>query len=726
MKKITLFISALCLIGSGMFAQNTRTIGPSVTQGATQAELLQMEQQLLQDAERTPSGHIRCFTHEADQLLKAKYPQTQTPEEFEAWLAPKIEEWKKNGMMHGNKVVLTIPVVVHVIHNGDAVGSSENISQLQVNSQIVVLNEDFRKITGSRGDGAGVDVEIEFCLAQTDPNGNAMAEPGIDRVNLGVASYSSMATINANVKPSTSWNPNNYFNMWTVNLGGGLLGYAQFPNNSGLGGLNTNNGNSNTDGVVIGAQYFGSNDAAGVSIGGVYNLGRTATHEVGHAFGLRHIWGDANCGNDFCADTPESTSSNFGCPNQTTCDGNQDQVENYMDYTNDACMDMFTQNQKDRILTVMANSPRRSSLPSSTVCNTAAITAAFSANTTVINAGQTVTFTDASVSPNTLTNWAWNFDVAGVGGVAPATANTQGAHVVTYNNVGTFTVSLQVTDNTAATDTETKTAYILVNPTGSQTCDSTAANWDLATHAATTGAYTWGAGNGYLLGQNTYGDNGWADKISYSTAGMELTDVLFYFGANSGSGNINYKVWGNSGGNPDNGNVMATQSVAISSVSTGGTPTLWTLGTAAALSGDFYIGFDHNTLVNGDTVAIMSAPTGTNTTFSNETGGWADLAAYGVDHGMALIPVICNISTGEKELIGTINEVSVFPNPSVGTINVALTEKANTTISVFNMLGEQIFISTKNTQLFTVDMNNQPNGVYFVKIKSGDSVTTKK
>lgn len=737
MKKITLFISALCLIGSGVFAQNTRTALPIATNGATQAQLEQAEQQLMQNAERTPDGKIRCFSNEADQLLKMKYPNMQSVEEYEAWLAPKIEEWKKNGMMHGNKVVLTIPVVVHVVHNGDAVGSSENISQLQVNSQIDVLNEDFRKIAGSRGDGAGVDVEIQFCLALTDPLGGTMAEPGIDRYNGGQASWTSMGTIDGTLKPATSWDPNNYFNMWTVNFGGsGLLGYAQFPNNSGLGGLNTNNGAANTDGVVIGASYFGSNDAAGVSIGGVYNLGRTASHEVGHCFGLRHIWGDSNCGNDFCADTPQSSGANYGCPTQTTCDGIQDQVENYMDYSNDACMDMFTQDQKDRILTVMAVSPRRASLASSTVCGTPALNANFTASSTVINAGQTVTFTDGSSGPNTITNWAWDFDVAGIGGVSPGTASTQGTHVVTYNTVGTFTVSLQVTDNTAATDSEVKTAYITVNATGTVVCDSTVANWDWNTEAY--GAAYWGAEtpaictggtSGAIVGNNCYDDNGWASKVTFSQTGKELTDVLYVFVTSQGSGAAALKVWDDNGAGGSPNSVMYQQATTTGAFSANLNQFIaMPVTPAVALNGNFFIGYEHNsTPVTGDSL-VMGIAVGTtgNQTWANETGGWIDLATYGVDYKGTVIAVVCDISTGEKELLGEINEVTVFPNPSLGTINIALTSKVESTIEIYNVVGKLIYNSTLNTQLVTVDVSNQPNGVYFVNIKTSDSITTKK
>ncbi|MEJ6801227.1 MAG: M43 family zinc metalloprotease [Crocinitomicaceae bacterium] len=319
-----------------------------------------------------PNGFTRCATMEADAALRAKNPGMGTLQQQEAWLQKKIEEYKmKQAALDGAKaVLLTIPVVVHVIHNGDALGSGENIDDGQVFSQIEVMNQDFRRMLGTNGSNTnpdGADIEVEFCMAAIDPNG--LPTNGIDRVQLSAASYSGINGVNA-IKPGTIWDPELYMNMWTVDFGNsGLLGYAQFPNNSGLGGMNSNNGAANTDGVVAGYRYFGSQQIypAG-TYSAPYNLGRTMTHEVGHFLGLRHIWGDSNCGNDFCNDTPESSGSNYNCNVQTTCDGIQDMVENYMDYTNDACMNIFTNDQKTRMRTVFDICPRRLGLTTSNVC----------------------------------------------------------------------------------------------------------------------------------------------------------------------------------------------------------------------------------------------------------------------------------------------------------------------------------------------------------------------
>ena len=318
---------------------------------------------------------IRCYTMEVDAQMRADNPDMGTLEDFERWLAPLVQKYKADQTQGAkSNAVTTIPIVFHVIHNGTSVGSGDNISSALINAQIQQLNNDFRRISGTSGyntDPRGTDSEIEFCAAAFDPNGNPLSEPGINRINRSSAGFTAppytTSYIDNTIKPATYWNPNDYCNVWVMSLSGGLLGYAQFPNSSGLGGLNTNNGGASTDGVVVLTSSVGSSANPNPS-GGVYNEGRTLTHELGHFFGLRHIWGDANCGNDYCGDTPAASGSASGCPNKTTCDGQRDMVENYMDYSYDNCMNIFTSDQKARMQTVLANSPRRN-YTASTACS---------------------------------------------------------------------------------------------------------------------------------------------------------------------------------------------------------------------------------------------------------------------------------------------------------------------------------------------------------------------
>lgn len=266
-----------------------------------------------------------------------------------------------------------IPVVVHIVHNGEQVGTGANISYEQVISQIEVLNEDFRKEPGTNGFNshpAGVDTEIEFYLATIDPEGNILPEPGVDRINGGRPSWPKGAIrnpIDEIIKPVTIWNPYEYFNIWTVNFGGfvgrNLLGYAQFPSDSNLRGLEPDEGSAETDGIVVGYKYFGSSEKGNFpDLIAPYDLGRTTTHEVGHWLGLRHIWGDGDClVDDYCNDTPCSDAPNNDCTTHISCNST-DMIENYMDYTNDGCMNIFTKDQKRRMQAVLKNSPRRKEL----------------------------------------------------------------------------------------------------------------------------------------------------------------------------------------------------------------------------------------------------------------------------------------------------------------------------------------------------------------------------
>lgn len=254
--------------------------------------------------------------------------------------------------------VYRIPVVVHIIHNNSAgvIGgaNNSNISEEQINSQIQVLNEDYRKKVGSNGynsNAVGADMELEFVLASTDPNGNATK--GITRTYVNQTSFDFLNE-NQTIANLIHWNFERYLNIWVVRSNGRTIGYSAFPYDSQLEGLGATLGDiagqNIFDGVIIDFRNFGT--CCG-TINQTYNLGRTTTHEIGHWLGLLHTNNDEVCGNDFCDDTPpiESLNLNTSCASiSSICSGVKrvNMIENYMDYSPDRCMNIFTNDQKTR------------------------------------------------------------------------------------------------------------------------------------------------------------------------------------------------------------------------------------------------------------------------------------------------------------------------------------------------------------------------------------------
>ena len=280
----------------------------------------------------------KCASHEHNEELMAENPQIrENQRRIEDFTARFVENYEKTA---SGRTVVTIPVVVHVVYKTAA----ENISQAQVQSQIDILNADYRKLnadvslTPSIFAGLTADCEINFVLEQTIRKSTTKksfsTNDGVKKASTGGSDP---------VSPSTK------LNIWVCTLGNSLLGYAQFPG-----------GPAATDGVVCLNKAFGNTGTAASP----YGKGRTATHEVGHWFNLRHIWGDATCGNDQVADTPVHNTSNGGCPpagHLSTCTGTPvEMTMNYMDYTYDACMYMFTTGQKARMQATVAPGGSRS------------------------------------------------------------------------------------------------------------------------------------------------------------------------------------------------------------------------------------------------------------------------------------------------------------------------------------------------------------------------------
>lgn len=284
----------------------------------------------------------RCSSYDYLQQQLAANPNLQTKMDALEVEAAQYAAAYPNG--YQTRTIVTIPVVVHVIY----ANATENISNNRIYEQIQVLNDDYRKTNADVSNvpaawqGIAADCEIQFCLAAVDPNGNWT--DGIHRVSTTTGSFST----NDNVKFSSSggtdaWDNDVYLNIWVCDLGSQLLGYAQFPG-----------GAASTDGVVLHYRYTGKTGAVSP-----YNKGRTATHEVGHWLGLRHIWGDdgGTCSlSDLVSDTPNQGGENYGCFTAGSvltdaCSATAPGImwSNYMDYTDDACMYFFTAGQKTRM-----------------------------------------------------------------------------------------------------------------------------------------------------------------------------------------------------------------------------------------------------------------------------------------------------------------------------------------------------------------------------------------
>ncbi len=328
-----------------------------------------------------------------------------------------ISEYKtKQKSQKQSSTAYTIPIIFHVIHSGQPIGTFPNISQEQINSQITVLNQDFsgngfnssnypfnafvnwvntQSLPSANTDSNGrvkiADVGIQFCLATKDTNGNLLPEPGINRINYlflnlpNPSNYSTQATMKSYLdnilKPQTVWDVTKYLNVWITDKNSALnhTGVSSVPPLSGLLGV-PNNSTDTTDGIWCFAKVIGSNNLFPTGIyGSPLVEGRTLTHEVGHYLGLRHIWGDGACATDYCDDTPPAAAQNDGGPfnyplNEGSCSSPSNHPDgemfmNFMDYPWDPSKYMFTTDQTTRMQTAMINSPFRNQLGTHDLCS---------------------------------------------------------------------------------------------------------------------------------------------------------------------------------------------------------------------------------------------------------------------------------------------------------------------------------------------------------------------
>lgn len=645
----------------------------------------------------SPSGHIRCATEEYNEYLRSMYPKMETSQQFENWLAGKIQEQQSMSQSGG---IIYIPVVVHVIHDGDAYGVNENITDEQVQSQITVMNQDYRRMSGTPGfnsNPVGADVQIEFVLAKVDPNGNPTN--GIDRVNLCQPSWST-TDINGIVKPNTIWDPTLYMNMWSVNFTDTtLLGYAQFPESS-LAGLSTTAQSASTDGVVAGYRVFGSSSLTTGNFAAPYDKGRTMTHEVGHFLGLRHIWGDNNTcpatntstNKDFCADTPAASAPNYGCVTGTdSCPSNPgvDMIENYMDYTDDTCMNIFTNDQKTRITTVMNNSPRRSTLKTSTKD----VAIALFANDAEVKIENSCASGSAATCANPnpgLSLKKVSLYNRGTANLTSATLsyNVDGGTNYTYNwtgNLASNKYDLISLPNTGVNGTLNVT-ITAANGADQRASNNTASKTFTGAVAPTVPYYNYTTFTFTLIGDAFGSETTWNLKNAAGTtlySGGPYTD-LTASGTQTLENNLTWNL-------PANGCYYLTVNDSFGDGINSG-----------------YGAGSYNVKTNSGAITVVS-----NTSFTSSSA----------------VHYFTNNATLANQSFDLLEEVSLYPNPSRDFFVISLPEAVskNGKIEIYNSVGQ--LVTSKNVisdSDLNVNVSNFANGVYFVNLNIGDAVKTLK
>jgi len=653
---------------------------------------------------------------------------TGPDEKWEQWFQSKISEFKNSPESRSNSII-TIPVVVHILYKtGQAVGKTPNITAEQVKSQIDFLN---KMMDGSdpnksklpapfKSVDAG-NTNIQFCLAVKGPDGSTLAEPGIDRINLNDKGWDDPSTFTTldqimnlydnTVKPASIWDPTKYCNIWTGDFTNKsyYLGYATFPVGTGLTGITSNLATATTDGVVMGSNVFGCKAlyANGYYFTEPYIYGVTSAHEIGHWLGLRHIGGDQSCGDDYCKDTPPQkggfnngpSGQNWGCPTYpfqvngcgSGVSPNGEMFQNYMDYSDDQCRSLFTADQKIRIQTTMANGARRKTLGTHGLCDiTSPALAEFTSDKTNGCGTLTVQFTDQS--SNAPTSWKWDF---GDGSVVSTLQNP--SH--TYASIGNFNVTLTA-ENAYGGTPVTKNQYITISAGVPYTAvkGGPVNNTDVGAGGNFNGNDSRGLLFNVLTPVNIESFKVYATGAGERT--IELLDGV-------------------------NGTSLQTKTVNIPdgesrvplnfSVNTGSQYFIKITGTNINL-------YRNNAgAVFPYKIADLIEITQTDYAATNPN-------YYYYFYDWEVKKQGCDVSTGIVDSDGGA-AIQIHPNPSKGNVIIEFPPSSiNLSVCIYNVIGEQVYgkeIISSN-QVFTIDLSNQPNGMYFITIGTGNRSTTKK
>jgi Pregnancy-associated plasma protein-A/Secretion system C-terminal sorting domain/Fibronectin type III domain len=575
-----------------------------------------------------------------------------------------------NNPKSGTRAVVTIPVVFHIVYNTAA----QNVSDAQIASQLQVLNDDFRKLNADVSltppifAPLAADAEVNFCIAQQTPTGAPTT--GIIRKSSTTTSW----TTNDNVKKTSAggsdpWDATKYLNIWVCNLSGGVLGYAQFPG-----------GPVSTDGIVITYTGFGTMGTAAAP----FNKGRTATHEVGHYLNLRHIWGDANCGSDLVGDTPVHNTSNGGCPSfphLSTCSGTPTEMTmNYMDYTNDACMYMFSTGQKTRMQAVFASGGSRASLATSNGCTpgTGGGTCVAPATLT-LGTPTTTSLTATWTAVSGGTSYAVEYKAATSSTWLVATSTAATTYTITGLTSST-SYNVRIGSNCGTTPGAYSATATASTSTPTSTCpDNYEANNTLATaRAVPLGTLT------AAIGTSTDKDYfSFSNTAAQKNIRLNLTNLPLDY---------DLKLY-----NPSGTNVATSQKTGTASES-----------------------IVYNTSVVGVYKAYVYGYNGANSSSS----------CYSLSIAITSSTVRNDGSTIDIE--SDISMFNVRPNPvtNIATIDLNLEKEQQATLNLFDLSGRLMitnqFEATKSNNSIPLDLSNLNNGMYIIQVLTDEGNQSKK
>jgi len=695
---------------------------------------------------------ISSLLAQTPQQFKKLSATPPPPAAWTSWFNTQVEKYKEN--MVGAKTMFgqhTIPVVFHIMHNGEAMGTAPNLAATKVYSQIDLLNQVFggtAVITPSIAQYANfvANTGISFCPALNDPTNAPLPEAGVSRVDISTQFSANTATMTSDaavinfletvVKPLTIWDPNKYLNVWVVPGSPSLsvLGGATYPTGAALLGMGAV-GTFSNDGVWCVTGTLGSPTDLGTVAS--YNQGKVLAREIAHWLGVLNIWGDTNCGNDYCTDTPPATGPNTVCPaafpyKMNSCHPGSspggEMTMNIMDYTPDACRYMFTNDQTIRMQTAMSQCYYRYDLGSHMLCTTTVVptgsmaVAQFSF-TSPPCFGQPFTPVNYSTG-NPAPTFTWN--------LIPNTATVNAGYYhampsINLTNQGTYTLELYASNSPTFSSVKTITFTSIPCPKD-PTCLDTLSKIKRATdtlmvYSAPSSTAVLGCNvtnPGFLTGSNCYKDKEFAQfyaaNLYSNTPNPQISSAIVLFNragtvAKTPSVNVQLNIWsGTFTGGPVSLLGQFTESLSKITSTTVGTwstiasPTnqvIWAHNSTYTFTGldvyaykfefaqpytipstGFFMGLEVPWFSTTDSVQIFSnsvltAPLKDSVVFvRNASNAWLKLKDYHKKNvQLAIFPIVsCKPPVGLNNAGDMLaDQVLVVPNPNNGVFQILTT-----------------------------------------------------